>query len=54
MIDGTSFDNTDRTKRHRADGVDEFDDIRRKPSSSSDSDDRRKSLEPNYDTENGG
>lgn len=37
-----------------ADGVDEFDDIRRKPSSSSESEDKRGSVEPNYDTENGG
>ena len=32
----------------------DFDDIRAKPESSSDSDYKRNSIEPNYDTENGG
>ena len=45
----------DGSKRGKiADGVDEFDNIRRKPSSSSESEDKRGSVEPNYDTENGG
>lgn len=53
MIEQSSGGDSKKTKRQNADGVEEFDDIRHRPSSSSDSEDRRRSIEPNYDTENG-